>query len=57
MIDGIALWVLFCGMWPVADPGHGLDTPLSAFDLALHLAAGVVLFVRWRARREALVRA
>jgi len=46
-IDWIALWVLTMGVWPLTDPGHSADTPLSVLDIALHVAAAVVLLSRW----------
>lgn len=48
LVDWIALWVFVVGVWPLADPGHGGDSLLSLIDIALHVAALLVLVARWR---------
>ena len=51
--DIIALWFALAGTAPFADPGHGADTSLSVFDIALHVAAVIFLVRRWKlVRRE-----
>lgn len=48
MIDLALLWLALFGVWPLADPGHGLDTLGSATDVVIHVAASFVLFTRWK---------
>lgn len=48
---GLAVWLAFAGLWPFADPGHSMTTPLSVIDVVIHCAAVVVLWcyvaLRW----------
>lgn len=49
-VDWVALYFLLFGVWPLADPGHGLGTPLSALDMMIHVAAACILGSRWKMR-------
>ena len=51
-IDWTALWVCVFGLWPLADPGHHADSFLSVLDIALHIAATIVLLCRWKVVRR-----
>jgi len=51
-VDVALLWVCMFGVWPLAHPEHSLDSMLGAFDMALHLAAWIVLMGRWKVVRR-----
>lgn len=42
----VAVWLVLFGLWPVFDPGHGLETELSVLDVAIHWIAGGYLVGR-----------
>lgn len=51
-VDVALLWVFAMGVWPLADPGHDGGSLLSLADLAIHAAAAVALFSRWKVVRR-----
>lgn len=51
-VDVLLVLVMLFGVWPLADPGHALDTAASIIDVALHWAAAGWLAVRWRIVRR-----
>ena len=51
-LDGALVWVALMGVWPLANPAHDGGTILSALDLAIHVAATMVLLSRWTVVRR-----
>lgn len=52
LFDALLFWVGVFGVWPFADPGHSFGTLLSVVDVALHNAAFVALWFRWKLERR-----